>query len=111
MFAVIYKFKIYPEKEDEFIQSWSTLTDFIKSFEGGLGSRLYKSESINFYAYAQWPSKETWEKSGDKLPAEAIEIRNKMRQCCEDIKTEISMEIVKDMLINASTGLTNGNKK
>jgi quinol monooxygenase YgiN len=111
MFAVIYKFKIHPEKEDDFVQSWSDLTEFIKTHEGGLGSRLHKSDPLNFYAYAQWQTKETWEKSGDKLTQEALDTKKIMRQCCEDISTEISMEMVKDLLINPTIGLTNGNKK
>ena len=99
MFAVVYKFKIHSGREDDFLNTWADLTEFIKKHEGGLGSRMHKVDATTFYAYAQWPSKEAWENSGGKLPDEALKTRDLMRQCIAEVSTEIKMDVIKDLLI------------
>ncbi len=72
MLAVILEFDILEGKEDEFREAWSEVTKFIYQNFGSLGSRLHKSKTGKFIAYAQWPDKETyfsehkWTKEGIK---------------------------------------------
>ncbi len=97
-FTVIYSFKTIEGKEDDFICAWTELTKLIYKYEGSYGSRLHKADKQLFIGYAQWPDKETWDLSGDKLPEIANAIRKKMRESCSEIKTEYKMNIVQDLL-------------
>jgi hypothetical protein len=58
-YAVIYRWRIHPEKEDQFIQAWSSVTLFYRQNHGALGSRLHRGPDGIWYAYAQWPDAET----------------------------------------------------
>jgi len=107
MFTVVYRFEVRPNREADFIEHWAALTELIKQYEDGLGSRLHKSNQTTYLAYAQWPDRNTWEKSGDKLPPEAIAIRELMRECIISSSTELEMDVVKDLLVHP----TKGNKK
>ena len=55
-FCVIYRARIRPGMEAQYIAAWSTLTSLIRAERGGLGSRLHKGADGIWYAYAQWPS-------------------------------------------------------
>ena len=59
-FAVIYQWLVKPEKEQQFLRAWQTLTDLQMKERGVRGSRLHKSENGTWIAYAQWPDRESW---------------------------------------------------
>ena len=80
-FTIIYRWRLHPDKEQQFQEVWSRNTPLIIEKCGGLGSRLHKAEDGTWLAYAQWPDKETWERSysvpywdteGAKIMEEAI---------------------------------------
>lgn len=98
MQAIIYTFEIYPEKEAQFIDAWAKMTELIKKYEGGLGSRLHKVNETHFVAYAQWPSEEMWKNFGSKLSPEAKEFSRLMNDACKKSDTLYSMETVSDLL-------------
>lgn len=58
--CVIYRWKLRPGLEAQFVAAWKRGTQLIMQHRGALGSRLHKSEDGTWYAYAQWPSKEHW---------------------------------------------------
>lgn len=93
-FTVIYSFKVVEGKEKDFIKSWAELTKLIYEFEGSYGSRLHKVNSTLFIGYAQWPSKEVYDRSGNNLPQSANKFREQMRECCSEIKTEFELSSV-----------------
>lgn len=62
-FTIIYRWRLHPDKEQQFIDVWSRNTPLIIEKCGGLGSRLHKAEDGTWLAYAQWPDKATWERS------------------------------------------------
>lgn len=62
-FVVIYRWRLHPGKEMQFQEIWSRNTPLIIEHCGGLGSRLHQAEDGTWLAYAQWPDKETWERS------------------------------------------------
>lgn len=99
-FTVIYSFKVVNNKEAEFINCWAELTKLIYKYEGSYGSRLHKSDDNLFISYAQWPNKETFDHSGNKLPEKAIVLREKMRMYCIEIKTEYKLPVVIADLLN-----------
>ncbi len=85
-------------KEEDFIQYWTKLTQLIYEFEGSYGSRLHKVNGCLYFGYAQWPSKEIYDKSGNNLPESSTDLRQKMRECCVEIKSEYEMVLVQDLL-------------
>jgi len=97
-FTVIYSFKVIEGREDSFINAWTELTKLIYEYEGSYGSRLHKVDNILFIGYAQWPDKDGWKHSGDKLPETASKLRKQMRESCSEIKTEYEMNVVQDLL-------------
>ncbi len=102
MFIAIYRFKVMPGCEEKFFHSWRELTRLLIEYEGGLGSRLHKSAEENVYiAYAQWPNRDMWEKQPKtNLPDSAAEIRDQMRECCEEISTVHELEVLDDLLVH-----------
>ncbi len=68
MFAAIYSFKVKPNQTESFEKAWEDLTRLIYQFEGSLGSRLHKSDALNYIAYAQWPDKNTWKTQAKNYP-------------------------------------------
>ncbi len=98
MFTVIYTFRVKPGKEKQFSSAWSELTSLIYQYEGSLGSRLHLDSNGLFLAYAQWPTRSTWENAGSKLPSESEEIKSRMRDACEEIKTVHELDVLDDLL-------------
>lgn len=101
MFAAIYHFEVKENKETELIKAWEELTQLIYEYEGSLGSRLHSSGDNSFIAYAQWPNKELWENSGDKLPEQAKEVSKRMKEACIRIETLHELDCVSDLLKSA----------
>ncbi len=62
-FAVIYRWRVRGEMEREFQDAWAIITQGIMATRGGLGSRLHRDGDGLWVAYAQWPSRQVWEKS------------------------------------------------
>jgi heme-degrading monooxygenase HmoA len=98
MFTVIYSFEVKECKVDQFINGWEGLTKLIYEFEGSLGSRLHKVDTLNYIAYAQWPSKEKFDNAGSNLPESAVFFRSEMKESCVKIETSHEMEVVSDLL-------------
>ena len=98
MYVVLYSFQVKPHQEENFIKGWKGLTALIYQYEGSLGSRLHKKETLEYMAYAQWPSKNKFESSGGNLPEKADEYRNLMRSSCSKIEVISNAEVVKDLL-------------
>lgn len=71
-FCVLYRFKVRPAMEADFIDGWRRLTAAIRDLRGGLGSRLHRSEDGWWVAYAQWPDRATWQRAqAAEAPADA----------------------------------------
>ena len=60
-FAVVYRWRVVPAKEEQFQQAWEVLTREFYAQEGSLGSRLHRAADGTWLAYAQWRSREWWE--------------------------------------------------
>jgi Antibiotic biosynthesis monooxygenase. len=55
-FVVIYRWRVHPDLEAEFVAAWSMITAFLKSERGSLGARLHRGQDGIWYSYAQWPT-------------------------------------------------------
>jgi len=98
MYVVLYTIIIKPNQEEKFIEAWKGLTALIYKYEGSLGSRLHKNDALNFFAYAQWPDKNTFDKAGGNLPEEANHFRNAMKASCEKFEVLEKFEMIEDLL-------------
>jgi hypothetical protein len=98
MFCLIYRFRVHEGKKDRFVQSWSQVTAAFIESAGALGSRLHSSDSRDYIAYAQWPSRSAWEEA--ELPSSIMDgPLAVMRDCCESIETLFELTPVADHLI------------
>ncbi|EPR74586.1 hypothetical protein ADIWIN_0338 [Winogradskyella psychrotolerans RS-3] len=98
MYIVLYNIIIKPNQEDNFIEAWKGLTTLIYKYEGSLGSRLHKKDPLNFFAYAQWPDKNTFDTTGANLPEEANHFRDTMKASCEKFEVLDKFEMIEDLL-------------
>ena len=98
MFCVIYRFKVKAGETERFTEAWSTVTRTFKEHCGALGSRLHASDSGEFIAYAQWPSREV--RDAAQLPESVqTDAAAVMRGCCESIETLYELTPAVDLLV------------
>ena len=101
MYCVVYEFKIRPGKTTSFEKSWGEYTDAIYRACGSLGSRLHKTtDPLVYVAYAQWPSKEIFERDVplSAYSAEELQARSTMKDAVENTKKVYFLEMVGDHL-------------
>lgn len=97
MLAIIYRWRIKDGFEDQFVASWSEITEFHIKNNGSLGSRLHRGSDGLWYAYAQWKSARDRENAMTNAPD--FPARNKMKESVEEAFPEILLETVSDFLI------------
>ncbi|WP_242110368.1 putative quinol monooxygenase [Luteimonas aquatica] len=54
--AFLYRWKVKPGMEAQFVQAWTRRTDALRARGGSLGSRLHRGDDGLWYGYAVWPS-------------------------------------------------------
>lgn len=96
-FAVLYRWRVRPEREAAFVEAWSRITEGLLA-RGSFGSRLHKSADGLWYAYAQWPSDEVRLAAFAGPPVDA-EARETLRASIEESFPEIVLESVSDFLV------------
>jgi len=78
MFAVVYRWRLQPGREDSFAQGWELVTRAIRATCGSYGSRLHRADDGTWVAYALWPDSESRDRcdhaedEGERLMAEAV---------------------------------------
>jgi heme-degrading monooxygenase HmoA len=97
MFVILYRWRISPEKEAQFIEGWAEITDYYRENFDSLGSRLHRGDDGIFYAYAQWESAEQRQKAFQNSPK--FEAANLMREAIEESFPEVRLEILSDYLV------------
>ena len=97
-FAVLYRWRLKPGKEDSFVEAWAKMTELIKQQCGGLGSRLHQVEDGTWAAYAQWPDRETWAAMQKMDPIDKM-ASAQMREAIEESFEPVLMTPEQDFLI------------
>ncbi|HEX8247391.1 MAG TPA: antibiotic biosynthesis monooxygenase [Pyrinomonadaceae bacterium] len=97
MFVVLYRWRIKPELETQFVEAWSEITAYYSRNENWRGSRLHRGADGIFYSYAQWESDELRRKAFENRPD--FKAGAKMREAIEESFPEVFLEIVADFLI------------
>ncbi|MDQ6780455.1 MAG: antibiotic biosynthesis monooxygenase [Candidatus Eremiobacteraeota bacterium] len=68
MFTVIYRWRVKPGADAEFLRLWHVRTEKIRGQGVSFGSRLHQEEDGTYCAIALWPSRADWEAPGLPLP-------------------------------------------
>ena len=97
MFIILYRWRIKPEKEAQFVEAWSEITAFYRENCDSLGSRLHRGDDGIFYAYAQWKSREDREKAFQNSPKSEAGAR--MREAVEESYEPVILGKISDYLI------------
>ena len=69
-FAVIYRWRLREGSEARFQEAWATVTRLFLADRGARGSRLHRADDGTWVAYAQWPDRDAWERSGELGPGD-----------------------------------------
>ncbi|HVE97842.1 MAG TPA: hypothetical protein VNA12_01535 [Mycobacteriales bacterium] len=94
MFIAIYRWRLEPGMEDQFVEGWTRVTAAIHETCGSYGSRLHRCHDGTWLAYARWPDAATrdacehLEREGQRLMRDAV---------AEDFD-EVLGEVAVDML-------------
>ena len=99
MFNVLYRWRIKPNLEQQFVENWSARTAYLREKYDSLGSRLHRGSDGIWYGYAQWKSAEQREKAFDAESSEVSETSQKMREAIKESFPEIQLEVISDYLI------------
>lgn len=99
MIVYLYRWRLKPEKEEQFIKAWSYVTEQLREQSGSLGSRLHRGDDGLWYGYAQWPSIEHRERS-HLNQAEIIEARRLMKDATIEMLPDVVLQPVSDFLIS-----------
>jgi hypothetical protein len=102
MFCVLYRFKVIVSRTEEFKKAWTSMTKLFINNTNSLGSRLHKKSELEYIAYAQWPDEKTFNSASNKLPFETENIRNNMREACEEVEILMKLDSEIDMLKSKS---------
>lgn len=97
-FAVLYRWRLRPGMEPQFVQAWSEVSRLLLEQRGSLGSRLHRGEDGIWYSYVQWPSAQVREASAS-LPSVSSEARAAMRACIAEELPNILLESVADFML------------
>ena len=96
-FAVIYRWRLAAGKEDQFRAAWERVTVALLAHRGALGSRLHRTDDGTWLAYAQWPDRDSWQRSRDAEPIDP-ESLEQMRDAVEESFEPILLQPVADHL-------------
>ena len=97
MFIALYRWKLKEGSEGRFREGWRRRTRELYERCGSLGSRLHRAEDGTWVAYAQWPSRQAWERARGVtvVDTKAGEL---MRESVETKYPDTYMEVADDLL-------------
>lgn len=98
MFAAIYRWRLKPGMEEQFVDGWERVTKAILAECGSYGSRLHTCDDGLWLAYARWPSAA----ARDQCEHQELEGQRLMREAVAEDLPEIRCEITSDLLADPS---------
>ena len=97
MFAVLYRWRVKVGMEEEFSDAWGRATEAIYRMKGSLGSRLMRAPDGDFYALAQWPTREMWLERNQPTAANTT-ASHQMREAIEHAFPPVELDVVEDLV-------------
>lgn len=99
MLIVLYRWRVKPNFEAQFVKNWSARTAYLRETYNTLGSRLHRGDDGIWYSYAQWKSAEQRENAFALEANNLSEASQKFQAAIEETFPEIKLEIVSDLLV------------
>jgi heme-degrading monooxygenase HmoA len=96
-FVVLYRWRLQPGREEQFIAAWSRITDLLRRERGSLGSRLHRGSDGLWYGYAQWSS-DAARQAAFAIPVDP-EASAQLRDAVEVAYPEVALEAAADFLV------------
>ncbi len=100
MFVVLYRWRVRPNLEQQFVENWSARTAYLREKYDSLGSRLHCGSDGIWYSYAQWKSAEQRDRAFDAESNMVYETSQKFQEAIEETFPEVQLEITSDYLIS-----------
>ncbi|MGI8787928.1 MAG: hypothetical protein ACR2HG_09230 [Pyrinomonadaceae bacterium] len=100
MFVVLYRWRVKSNLEQQFVESWSAITSYLRSEYDSLGSRLHRGDDGIWYGYAQWKSAGQREQAFASQSEMISEASQKMREAVAESFPEIQLKIAADYLLS-----------
>lgn len=94
MFIAIYRWRLKPGMEEQFVDGWERVTRAIYRSCGSYGSRLHRCHDGTWLAYAAWPDAA----ARDECDHDETEGRRLMREAVAEDFEDIECEPVSDLL-------------
>ncbi|MBX9686062.1 MAG: hypothetical protein K2X27_05135 [Candidatus Obscuribacterales bacterium] len=98
MYCLIYRFKLNPGKDEKFRIGWRKLSLALIERCNSLGARLHLAEDNSYIAYAQWPSREVWQK-GEEFIGDVLSYTHWDEDVISSIEVLFKMEACDDLLV------------
>lgn len=96
-FCALYRWRLHPGTEDDFVRHWSRVTQLLRAERGSLGSRLHRGPDDLWYSYTQWPSA-AFKAEALARPSVDEQAWAQMRACIAESLPELVLEPVADFL-------------
>jgi len=96
-FIVLYRWRIHPHREAQFVSAWSRLSARLRDERGSLGSRLHRGADGLWYSYAQWPSAAARQQAFALAPVDP-DASEQMQDAIEESFPELVLSPVADFL-------------
>ena len=103
MYVVLYRWRLHPGSEREFVEAWSQVSRFLLTQRGSIGSRLHRGSDGIWYSYAQWPDAAA-RQSAFMQPSAAAAALDVMRAAIAERLPEIELEPCADFLLAPTDG-------
>ncbi len=94
MFVAVYRWRLKPGMEDQFVDGWERVTGAIRRSCGSYGSRLHRCSDGTWLAYAAWPDAAT----RDACEHEEPEGHRLMRDAVAEDFDDVLCTMVRDLL-------------
>lgn len=101
-FAVVYQWRLKQGMEAQFVAAWEQLTQLLIQQRGARGSRLHATDNGTVVAYAQWPSRDHWERSCAVHELDA-DLSRQMLEAVEETWSPMFLTTQNDRLVSEGT--------
>jgi quinol monooxygenase YgiN len=97
-FAVLYQWRVKPGKLRQFCDAWAALIEALRRQRGALGGRLHRTDQGTWIAYAQWPSRQSWEDTCNAEPVDPA-ASHSLQDAVEDTWPPVLMSTHDDRML------------